>query len=149
MQFDPISKPEVLMECAFSSSFENVGVHLAKFKKILDEKSISADCKDNVLIVLGEVLNNIVEHAYEETKTGKIALKGALTEDGVQILTVDRGPPIPPGPISKGKLPSATEDVSDMPEGGFGWFIIHTLTNDMNYERCDGENRLTFSVTCP
>lgn len=148
MQSELRPESEVLLECAFASSFENVSVHLAKLKRILDEKPIPADCKDNVLIVLGEVLNNIVEHAYEGTKAGKIGLKSALVQGGVHVLTVDRGPPIPPGTMSDRTLPGTTENMSDMPEGGFGWFIIHSLTEDMNYERCDGENRLTFSVAC-
>ncbi|WP_348540063.1 hypothetical protein [Ruegeria sp. HKCCE4148] len=30
-----------------------------------------------------------------------------------------------------------------MPEGGFGWFLIHQLTSDIQYERRDGCNRLS------
>ena len=39
-----------------------------------------------------------------------------------------------------------TEDIQDMPEGGFGWFMIHTLADSINYERIDDENRFTFCV---
>ena len=34
----------------------------------------------------------------------------------------------------------------DLPEGGFGWFLIRTLTLDLEYERDGGFNKLRFVV---
>jgi serine/threonine-protein kinase RsbW len=34
----------------------------------------------------------------------------------------------------------------DLPEGGFGWFLIRELTKDLQYVRHEDQNRLTFSI---
>ena len=34
----------------------------------------------------------------------------------------------------------------DLPEGGFGWFLIRSLTRDLTYLREDGYNMLCFCV---
>ena len=44
-----------------------------------------------------------------------------------------------------GDLPGARQativDVADLPEGGFGWYLIRTLTQELTYLR-DGERNL-------
>lgn len=140
------SKP--LLDCAFEGTFDNVSAHLQKLDAELDRNDVAPSCKDDILIVLGEVLNNIVEHGYKERNGGDIHLKAHAEKDAVHISTVDHGPPIPRSTLSEANLPEKTEDMQTMPEGGFGWFMIHALTDDMSYERVDGQNRFSFSILC-
>ena len=44
--------------------------------------------------------------------------------------------------VGAGKLPDTA--LEDLPEGGFGWHLIHSLTNDLTYLRTGGCNRLRF-----
>jgi serine/threonine-protein kinase RsbW len=37
-------------------------------------------------------------------------------------------------------------DLMDLPEGGFGWFLIKDLAKDVVYARVEGENRLQLRV---
>lgn len=37
-------------------------------------------------------------------------------------------------------------DFMDMPEGGFGWFIIKDLAKDIVYRRQNGENLLDLRI---
>lgn len=135
-----------LIDCSFPSTFGHVSSHLAKLDAEMDRRAVAASCKGDVLIVLGEVLNNIVEHAYSEAEEGQIELKAHTKDDTVYITTVDKGPPMPPNALSPAQLPEHSGALEDLPEGGFGWFMIHSLTDDMSYERVEGQNRLSFSI---
>lgn len=121
-----------------------------------------------VEIVLAEVLNNIVEHAY----SGELSLRDNASL-AVPFEAVSSGPPPLPngaddaviltlapswaglicsvedrGAAMQGDWPSASAapDPSDLPEGGFGWPMIRALCQDLHYERADGLNRLHFTL---
>ena len=36
--------------------------------------------------------------------------------------------------------------VEDLPEGGFGWHVIRTLSKDLHYRRENGRNQLSFRL---
>ncbi len=53
---------------------------------------------------------------------------------------------MPDGEIPLGTLSSSKVPVEDLPEGGFGWFLIQHLAKDVSYARCTGENRLSLRL---
>ncbi len=97
--------------------------------------------------VLAEVLNNVVEHAQAGRPEGQIELDTRLGNDGVICAVRDDGAEMPDQQLPLGKLHDLTMTLNDLPEGGFGWYIIHTLTKDLCYERKNGWNRLEFRIT--
>ena len=100
--------------------------------------------RDNAQIVLAEVLNNIVEHSYAQSE-GEIDLTVIVSDAGLRCTVLDRGLPMP-----QEKLPDAhnpmEDDPIDLPEGGFGWFLIRTLSKELGYLREGGCNRLSFWI---
>lgn len=97
-------------------------------------------------IVLAEVLNNIVEHAYAGSGDGWIELRFGLVPDGINFDIFDSGVPMPDGKPPVPELSALDVDIEDLPEGGFGWFMIHDLTKGLRYERADGRNHLSFRL---
>lgn len=97
-------------------------------------------------LVLAEALNNIVEHALIESKDAKVGLGLKLSQSHAEFEVVDTGLPMPGEALPEGCLPASDVTCDELPEGGFGWFMIHTLTDKLRYERADGRNLLTFSV---
>jgi serine/threonine-protein kinase RsbW len=95
-------------------------------------------------IVLAEVLNNIVEHAYAD-RPGNIVLGMELQPDGVWVTVCDHGHPFPKQELPQGKLP-AIDAFEDLPEGGFGWHLIRTLVRNLTYLHKDGRNILSFHL---
>jgi serine/threonine-protein kinase RsbW len=93
-------------------------------------------------IVLAEALNNIVEHAYAGGD-GQIELTIRVNGQGLNIRIVDHGVPMPDNSLPSGIL----GDPADLPEGGFGWYLIRTLSEDLAYHRLEGRNLLTFRLT--
>lgn len=107
---------------------------------------LSPDDKSVVEIVLAEVLNNIVEHAYQERPTGRIDLSVEHVARGLNILVTDEGLPLPEGlPRTQEKL-DLTCAKEDLPEGGFGWHLVRELTQELHYERREGVNILSFHI---
>jgi serine/threonine-protein kinase RsbW len=97
--------------------------------------------------VLAEVLNNVVEHAQAGRPDGQIELDTHLGTDGVICSVRDDGAEMPGQELPEGKLHDLTMGLDHLPEGGFGWYLIHTLTEDLYYERKNGWNRLNFRIT--
>ena len=58
---------------------------------------------------------------------------------------VDTGLPMPGGEAPAGKLGKLLE-IQDLPEGGFGWFLIRSLTQELTYQREGNQNTLSFCV---
>lgn len=95
-------------------------------------------------IVLAEVLNNIVEHAYRDA-SGRIEISIAHRAGFLNICVIDRGKPMPDLKLPSGELRPPL-DAQDLPEGGFGWPLIHSLTQDLHYQRVQGQNILQFRM---
>lgn len=103
---------------------------------------LDAATRGNAEIVLAEVFNNIVEHAYA-TQTGTICVTLTAQPQGIAIVICDQGLPFPQGQLPQGRLPPV-EMMQDIPEGGFGWFLIRNLVQDLRYKRQGDCNQLSF-----
>ena len=57
----------------------------------------------------------------------------------------DKGLPMPGAEPPVGH-PPYVGSLDDLPEGGFGWFLIRTLSRDLEYRRVGELNLLSFGV---
>ncbi|NSX53385.1 ATP-binding protein [Parasulfitobacter algicola] len=105
----------------------------------------SAEETSTVEIVLAEVLNNIVEHAYA-VEEGWIELQFGKVSNGIEFDIYDEGVPMPDGKPPIPELSSLDVATDDLPEGGFGWFMIHDLTKELTYRRENNKNHLSFRL---
>jgi serine/threonine-protein kinase RsbW len=116
---------------------------LATVSAALDRQAVVADDRANAELVLAEVLNNVVEHAYRDRGEGEIELTLKLGAGDLTCAVTDGGLPLPGG-----RLPTAGPEPrpDDLPEGGFGWTLIMALCQDLDYRRSGGRNRLSFTI---
>jgi serine/threonine-protein kinase RsbW len=99
--------------------------------------------RGTIELVVAEVLNNIVEHAYPATDVpGPIAIHCEYRKDGLHFEIRDAGKAMPGGEMPIGQRAPLDVDMVDLPEGGFGWFLIKDLAKDVNYRRVGCENHL-------
>ena len=104
--------------------------------------------KGTIELVLAEAMNNIVEHAYPPgDQPGPICLTCTPEADGLRFLIKDTGRPMPNGVSPIGLPVDLNVDFNDLPEGGFGWFLIKDLAKDVVYHRVDEANQLTFRLS--
>ena len=122
-----------------------VRVALCDVMRGLEPRRLTGEQLGTLELILAEVLNNVVEHAYAQL-TGVIELS-IRTETGLLWCEVaDHGEPMPDGRPPEGQSARVDVAIQDLPEGGFGWFLIRSLTRDLTYRR-DGEtNRLCFAL---
>ncbi|MFG6565230.1 ATP-binding protein [Sulfitobacter sp. 1A13421] len=96
-----------------------------------------------VRLVVAEMLNNIVEHAYPDPHhPGPIHIACHHAPDGLHIAVSDEGLPMPDLQAPLGLPQEIDRPVCDLPEGGFGWFLIRDLAKDLAYRRLAQENRI-------
>ena len=119
---------------------------LSRIHAILLDRGIGREGIGTCEIVLAEVLNNIVEHAYGERPDGRIRLTLFFGEGCLRARIEDRGAAMPGSALPQGRQANLDVPLPDLPEGGFGWFMIHNLTEDLKYQRNGDVNRLDLSI---
>lgn len=98
-------------------------------------------------LVLAEVMNNIVEHAYGGSGQGSIELQTSTHGHAIWCRLRDQGGAMPGEELPRARrydLDSMA--LADLPEGGFGWGLIHDLTRALSYRRAGAENHLEFRI---
>ena len=100
-----------------------------------------------VEIVLAEVTNNIVEHAYSAQSSGTITLSCIKRTTNIRFEVIDQGNMLPGGEIPSKQEHDLTIDLDNLPEGSFGWGLIRDMTMNLAYRRCEGQNILRFSIS--
>jgi serine/threonine-protein kinase RsbW len=107
------------------------------------------DLIGRVELVLAEILNNITEHGYAQETNGWISLRCGFGAEGIWVSIADTGQVIPLKYLQKKdkNFPdmSCLDDAA-LPEGGFGWFLIHRLTQDLRCQRDGNCNRVSLLV---
>lgn len=120
---------------------------LAQILTTLERADLDVEEAGTVQLVLAEVLNNILEHAYPSAgPTGSIHVACRQAENGLNFRITDQGRAMPDGQTPLGMPQSVDVDLMDLPEGGFGWFLIHSLAKDVVYERVGQSNQLCLRI---
>ncbi len=107
-------------------------------------QNLSEGCLGTTELVLAEALNNVVEHAYARYP-GQIEIEIRRDPDQLRFHIRDQGLPMPGAEPPAGRLPEPAA-FDDLPEGGFGWFLIRALAQDLAYRRDGERNLLSFGV---
>jgi serine/threonine-protein kinase RsbW len=110
-------------------------------------RQLSPDESGTLELVLAEVLNNIVEHGYAEGAPGTITLSIVRDRRSLSCSVSDDGMALPDDCLkARAETESTRPEPEALPEGGFGWFLIRDLTQDLGYRREDGRNLLAFRL---
>ena len=107
---------------------------------------LNQDDKGVVELVLAEVLNNVVEHAYAHQHNGIMELQIKRNGHQLEVTVLDEGVPLPSDSVPIAPIHDLDVPVDNLPEGGFGWFLIKELTQNLQYTRCGTRNCLTFEL---
>lgn len=108
---------------------------------------MSEEARHTAQLVLAEALNNIVEHAYAQGP-GEIEVSIEWCPVGLTCRIMDAGIPMPGGNLPEGKMVQIAPG-TDLPEGGYGWHLIRTLSQDLQYRREGDRNLLSFRIAAP
>jgi len=138
--------PPKAMELDFPGTEPEVRVALDRMHGALRENGLGEDAIGRFEIVMAEALNNVVEHAYAAHASGTIRVTLGWEAGQITCLIVDEGEELPGHTPPPGRAKPDDCAIEDLPEGGFGWHLIHTLAHDVRYIRSRNQNRLSFSI---
>ena len=136
----------VVSRTSFRATYQNVRTAIENALSALQPLNLTDEEMNSIELVLAEALNNVVEHAYEESHMGEIKLVLRHGRAGLLVEIRDAGKPMPNGKTPVGEHPSPKLNGHELPEGGFGWFLIRELARDLIYDRENGENFLIFRI---
>lgn len=119
---------------------------LLKIAGILARLELSADDRSRIELVLGEVLNNVVEHACVDCPSSPIEVKIATAQHQITLEITDHGRAMPGNTPPMGKYADLACALSDLPEGGFGWLLVRDICSDIRYERRNDVNILHLAM---
>ena len=98
---------------------------------------------DSLRLCLAEALNNVVEHAYRGEANGKIDIDLTVSPESFAVTVTDAGEPMPGGTLPAGDIDMSYDDIDELPEGGFGWMLIRSEVDRLDYERRGDRNVLS------
>ncbi|SMH43372.1 ATP-binding protein [Maritimibacter sp. HL-12] len=130
----------------FPGDAHSVRAALKSAMRAFREMEIADEQTGVVEIVLAEVLNNVVEHAYAEHGRGVIELDVRREGHRLNFMIRDDGRPMPGGNTPVGRPHDLDVTADDLPEGGFGWYLIRELTQGLTYRRSGNRNDLRFHI---
>lgn len=113
---------------------------------------VSADTLGRLELVLAEVLNNVTEHGGGNDEASdndgpSVHLCIVRHDAGLACAITDDGISLPDECLLPRTLPDG--EGFDLPEGGFGWYLIQDLTQALCYYREEKRNFLAFSIPSP
>ncbi|MBZ8118485.1 ATP-binding protein [Roseovarius sp. LXJ103] len=126
----------------YETSEQGVRRVLQSMRAWLATMGLDEDFCGTAEITLAEVMNNVAEHAYHGEARDTALLKLRLTPEGCEFDLTDQGEPMPGLSLPTGQLPTLVGPRAELPEGGFGWFLIRTLSDRLTYTRENGANHV-------
>ena len=115
----------------------------------LSECGIPKPVYGDIEIALAEAVNNTVEHACAGLPEASGRITCQIKQHAVVIEISDNGRPLPAHSLPKGAPADISGSIADLPEGGFGWFLIRQITTGLTYSREHGRNRLILEFGHP
>jgi serine/threonine-protein kinase RsbW len=140
MTIEPKLHPPI--EVSFAADETAARGAILKIMQALNARAISPDESGRVELVMAEVINNVVEHAYAGKLQGQITIRCTHRPGALDVQITDQGRPFPDIQLPDGVCASVDTDFDDLPEGGFGWFLIFQLTEGVQYTRDQDTNKL-------
>ena len=132
---------------SMQSNERDVRAALSQVMQDLESLTLDLEQAGTVELVLAEALNNVLEHGYaNQNNTGPIDIVYSTSEDGLHFQIRDQGRPMPGGCAPVGHPPDVAVPFEHLPEGGFGWFLIQDLAEDVIYRRKGNENQLNLRI---
>ncbi len=111
--------------------------------KILNNAGITLEIIENTQLIVEEILVNIIQYGYENRSDGNIDLRLAINEQNLIMTFKDGGKPF--NPLTEVAIPDLTRDDEARSLGGFGFFLVQELSEQVDYAYRDGKNILTVS----
>ena len=106
----------------------------------LGVRQLSPDVSYLVSLAIEELVTNCIKYGYDDDGEHNIDIVLSVSDQALTMLVVDDGRPFDPLALT---TPDLSLEIEDRPIGGLGIHLLKELSDDIQYERHEGMNRLT------
>ena len=135
-----LDKGTPMLDLVFSASLEKVFATLDLCVETLHEAGIRSDVRDDVRLVLEELMVNMVHHGKPHEGEGTIGLRMMIVQEAVLVELNHNGAPFDPlqfhPPVLSGDLADRDDD------GGLGIHLVRAMSSELNYTHDEDGNHL-------
>jgi sigma-B regulation protein RsbU (phosphoserine phosphatase) len=139
--------PAAATEISVANQLCDVFDALDRCDQVLQEASAPASLRDDIRLVLEELLVNTVEHGYPAGNSGRIRILLQLQSDLVVVELTDDGLPFDPLQTAIPNLPGDLADRESI--GGLGVHLVRTMISEMRYTHDAQGNHLFLRFDYP
>lgn len=108
--------------------------------RMVDQSDVLKSDKNKIILAVDEAVSNIIEHAYEEGRTGSIEVQVKSSSESFEIYIRDSGKHFNPDDVSPIDI---EEHVKAGRRHGLGIFIMRQIMDEVEYRYKEGlENEL-------
>jgi len=140
------SKPEVT-QLLIDNQLAGVFAALDQCDEMLAAAGTSPLLRDDIRLVLEELLVNTVSYGYPDARAAQISLQLEIGTGAITIELADDAAAFDP---LQSEPPELTGDIADREDvGGLGVHLVRTLTSEMRYTHTDTGNHLQLRFNHP
>ena len=136
-----VASPCFILRRSLANSQTLVPDLLAEIREWMIKVGVGNDKNTDVQIVLAEALNNVIEHGFTHERTGTIEIDIEVSGDTTVVRLTDNGKAFTPPKATKSPMQNSC-DIDNLPEGGFGWFLIKKIVSSYEFHRFSNKNLL-------
>jgi len=129
---------EKKIKLIIESDLNNVALIGVSINKLCSLASLSEIESYRIELSVVEIVTNIIRHAYNNEKGRNLEVEFNLTPDRITISTKDSGNEFDMN--IKPKLDFDPDDLSTLPDGGMGLYIIYNTMDKVEVKREQGNN---------
>lgn len=136
-----------MLDLTATATMNDVFEALDRCEASLRENGVLPTVREDVRLVLEELLVNMVQHGRTATAGGTIDLRMQLTDGAILIELHHDGQPFDP---LQAPPPALTGDLADQEDiGGFGIHLVRAMANDLSYSHDEHGNHLQLRFLHP
>jgi sigma-B regulation protein RsbU (phosphoserine phosphatase) len=136
-----------MLDITVAASVEEVFVALDRCDHQLHAAGVEAGTREDVRLVLEELMVNMVEHGHPEPSVGHIELRMTLASDAILVELHHDGQPFNP---LLSPSPLLTGDIADREiDGGLGIHLVRAMASDLSYTHDEQGNHLQLRFISP
>ena len=129
------------------ATLEGVRDGIARIDATFEGEPVPFEVRTAIELAMAEILNNVVEHAYADTRDGLIHVIIDSDPTELQFTVIDDGAAMPAGRLPSGAAADPGLPGFEQDEGGYGLFMIRQLARKLRYRRLGAQNQLSFRVS--
>ena len=132
-----------VFERRFANRHDDLSRVTEEAVRFIEERGVGGHVVYVANLAIEEMVTNILKYGYDDTAVHEILLRLEIHPGALRLVIEDDGHEFNPVAAPE---PNVNEPVEQRIPGGLGIHLVRKLVEQMDYERCDGRNRLTIRI---